>query len=496
MTDELARLDATDQAALVRKGEVTPLELVDAAIARIEAIDPQLDAVIHERFEAARAEASGDLPDGPFRGVPMVLKDLDGFAAGEPYHAGNRHLRSIDFRAPHDSWLTERFRAMGAVVVGRTNTPELGLLPSAEPLAYGPSRNPWDLERSPAGSSGGSAAAVAAGLVPLGHAGDGGGSIRLPASVCGLVGLKPSRGRVSLGPEAGEAWSGLVSRLVVTRSVRDTAGVLEAVHGPMPGDPYAAATPDRPYTDEVGAPVGSLRIGWTTTCPDRSVAVDPEVAAATEDAARLLGDLGHRVDAAHPRAWDDEGAMAELTGHFLNGMAVWTAAELDRLAALAGVPFPPDGLEPHTAALAEMGRAVTGLQLQATIGAVHASGRALAEFWAAEGDPVGPGGAGRGYDVLVTPVVPELPWLLGQFGAGPDSPLDGLFRASAIVPFTVPFNVSGQPAVSVPLGWSASGLPIGVQLVADHGREDLLLRLAAQLEEAAPWSDRLPPVHA
>jgi amidase len=316
--------------------------------------------------------------------------------------------------------------------------------------------------------------------------------------VCGLVGLKPTRGRSSLGPEAGEAWSGLVSRLVVTRSVRDTAGVLAAAAGTMPGDPYTAPPPSRPYPDEVGAEVGRLRIGWSVTCPDPAVAVDPEVAAAVEAAAALLADLGHHVDAAHPQVWDDEEAMGELTGHFINGMAVWTAAELDRLAGLAGAPFPEDGVEPHTAALAEMGRAVTGLQLHATIAAVHGAGRALAEFWADpdDGIAVGLGVPGRGYDVLVTPVIPELPWTLGQFGATADNPLHGLGRAAAVVPFTVPFNISGQPAVSLPLGWSGSGLPIGVQLVADHGREDLLLRLAAQVEAAAPWSDRRPPVHA
>ena len=491
MSDELADLDATAQADLVRRGEASPAELVDAAIARIERVDPELHAVIHPRADRARAEAAGDLPDGPFRGVPMVLKDLDGYQAGEPYHAGTRHLRDLGFVADHDSWLTARFRDMGVVFVGRTNTPELGLLPSTEPVAQGPTRNPWDTSRSPAGSSGGSAAAVAAGLVPLGHAGDGGGSIRLPASVCGLVGLKPSRGRCSLGPEAGEAWGGLVSRLVVTRSVRDTAAVLEAVRGTMAGDPYTAPPPSRPYTDEVGADPGALRVAWTVRSPDPAAPTQPEVAAVVGAAARLLEDLGHRVEERHPRVWDDDEAMAAFTGHFLNGMAVWTAAELAHLGAAAGQPFHAGSVEPHTWALAELGAAVPALAYHEAVEGMHAMSRRLCALW----DGTEPGGEGA-VDLLVTPTIPEEPWTLGQFGGSPEDPTSGLLRASQIVPFTAPFNVTGQPAISLPLGWTEAGLPVGVQLVAAAGREDLLLSVAAQLEAAAPWGDRRPAVHA
>ena len=491
MSDELASLDATAQADLVRRGEASPTELVDAAIERIERIDPQLHAVIHPRFDRARTDAAGDLPEGPFRGVPMVLKDLDGYQAGEPYHAGTRHLRDLGYVADHDSWLTERFRDMGVVFVGRTNTPELGLLPSTEPLAQGPTRNPWDTARSPAGSSGGSAAAVASGMVPLGHAGDGGGSIRLPASVCGLVGLKPSRGRCSLGPEAGEAWGGLVARLVVTRSVRDTAAVLEAVRGSAPGDPYVAPPPSRPYTEEVGADPGALRVAWTVRSPDPAAPTFPEVAAVVGSAARLLEDLGHHVEERHPEVWDDEEAMAAFTGHFLNGMATWTAAELAQLGAAAGEAFHADAVEPHTWALAELGAALPSLAYHQAIDGMHAMGRRISALWAG----TEPGGGGP-VDLLVTPTIPEGPWPLGQLGATSADPTAGLVRAAGIVPFTAPFNVTGQPAVSLPLGSTESGLPVGVQLVAPYGREDLLVAVAAQLEAAAPWAHRRPAVHA
>src|SRR5262245_16735293 len=262
MADDLASLDATAQAALVRRGEVTPLDLVDGAIARIEALNPRLNAVIHPRFEKARAEAKQkDLPDGPFRGVPFLLKDFLALLAGEPIHLGARPLRDARFTAPHDSYLTEKFRAAGFVILGRTNTPELGVLPTTEPDAYGATRNPWNPNHSTGGSSGGSAAAVASRMVAAAHANDGGGSIRIPASECGLVGLKPSRGRTSFGPDLGDSIHGLVCEGVVTRSVRDTAAILDVIAGYMPGDPYTAPPPARPFREEVGAAVGRLRIG-------------------------------------------------------------------------------------------------------------------------------------------------------------------------------------------------------------------------------------------
>ena len=267
MSDDLAFLDALAQAALVREGKVTPVELVESAITRVEKLNPELNAVIHPRFDAARAEAVGVLPDGPLRGVPIVIKDLDASTSGDPLHFGNQALKEAGRQADHDTWLVERLRAAGCVVIGKTNTPEFGLMPTTEPMAYGPTRNPWNTDHGVGGSSGGSAAAVSSGMVPVGHAGDGGGSIRIPASACGLFGLKPTRGRVSLGPDAGESWAGMVVRHAVTRTVRDSAVVLDIIAGPMPGDPYYAPPPARPFADEVGADPGRLRIGVRTTAP-------------------------------------------------------------------------------------------------------------------------------------------------------------------------------------------------------------------------------------
>ena len=354
MESDTAFLDATAQADLVRSGDASPRELVDAAIERIERLNPRLNAVIHERFDRARAEADGDVPDGPFRGVPFVLKDLDGYSAGDPYYGGTKFLRDHDWRPERDTYLTERFRAAGLICVGRTNTPELGLVPTTEPATYGPTRNPWDTERSTGGSSGGSAA-VASGMVPIGHAGDGGGSIRIPASECGLVGLKPTRGRHSLGPEVGESWGGLVARLAVTRSVRDTAALLDAVQGEMPGDPYTAPPPARPYVDELGVDPGALRIGWRLGAPSLASDPHPDVVSAVEGAARLLESLGHRVEESSPAALDDEGFVP----YFINAYNAWVARDLDRLGAAVGTPVTADDVEAGTWALAEAGRAVS-----------------------------------------------------------------------------------------------------------------------------------------
>jgi amidase len=480
MTD-LAALDATDQARLVREGQVSAAELVQAAVDRAVEVNPALNAIIHERYEDAVADAGGPLPDGPFTGVPFVLKDLDGTAAGQPSHAGTRFLQDHGYVATTDSELTARFARAGLVVIGRTNTPELGLVTTTEPEAYGPCRNPWDTTRSTGGSSGGSAAAVAAGIVPMGHAGDGGGSIRIPASECGLVGLKPSRGRSSLGPELGEAWAGLVARLAVTRSVRDTAALLDAVAGPGVGDPYWAPPPARPYVDELTADRVPLRIGWTATSFDGTVEVDPQVAAATEATAALLEQLGHRVEQAAPTAFDGGRALE----HFLPAYSAWVARELDRLGELVGVEPTAEGFEAGTWAIAEAGRAITAAQYLAAIDGLHALARDAIAWWLVDG-----------FDLLLTPTIPELPPTLGQFGSTVEDPLNGLFRAAIPAHFNAPFNITGQPAISLPLHQSTEGLPIGVQLVGAPAREDLLVRTAAQLEEAAPWADRRPTVWA
>src|SRR4051794_31322230 len=307
--DDLTWMDATAQAELVRTGQASPAELVEAAIDRIERVDGSINAVIHRRFEQALDEAKGDLPDGPFRGVPFVVKDLFAPTKGDPMHNGMRALRDAGYVAPADNVLTSRYRAAGFVFVGRTNTPELGLVPTTEPLAHGATSNPWSVTHTPGGSSGGSAAAVAAGLVPAAHASDGGGSIRIPASMCGLVGLKVSRGRISLGPDRDE--TSLSVNHVVTRSVRDCAAILDATHGPGAGDLVVAPPPLRPYVDEVGAPPGSLRVGLLARNPGGEL--HPDCEQAVRRAAALLESLGHKVEERYPPVLD---TAADLGAHF------------------------------------------------------------------------------------------------------------------------------------------------------------------------------------
>ncbi len=472
-------LDACALAELVRDGKASPTELVDEAIERIEKINPELNAVIRPRFDAARREAAGVLPDGPMRGVPIVLKDLMCYMAGEPIHEGMRVLKEAHYVAPHDQELARRLLAAGFVVVGRTNTPELGIVPTTEPAAYGPTRNPWDTTRSTGGSSGGSAAAVASGMVSVGHAGDGGGSIRIPASACGLVGLKPSRARVPSGPEWGDVFAGLVCELAVTRTVRDTAAVLDAVAGPAPGDPYAAPTPARPFSEEVGADPGRLRIGVQSEAFGTTVVTHPDCVVATEAAAALLESLGHVVESTHVDALD----APEFVEAFLLVWAAGIGADVDHYwAEKLGRPIGQDEVEPLTWTLVEAARAANASDFLDAHRKLQAISRRVAQWY--EG----------GFDLLLTPTLAEPPPLLGEFDSPPENPLHGLLRAAALVPFTPPFNVSGQPAISLPLHWNEEGLPIGVQLVAPYGREDVLLRVAAQVEEAAPWAQRRPPV--
>jgi amidase len=478
MDADLARLDATAQAELVRSKEASPAELVDAAIERIEALNPELNAVIHPLYEEGRAEAAGELPDGPFRGVPFLLKDLGASFAGQPLHLGMRALKEVDFRAPIDSYLAQRFRAAGFVTIGKTNLPELGILPTTEPVAYGPSRNPWDTGRSTGGSSGGSAAAVAAGMVPVAHANDGGGSIRIPASECGLVGLKPTRQRISEGPVIGDNMSGLTVELVVSRSVRDTAAILDAVHGPAPGDPYVAPPPERPYVDELDADPGRLRIGLITD-PVADETPQPAVVDAARDAGEMLEDLGHRVEEVDLSPF----AGVDVVPTFMARWAAGQAAVLGQLALAAGREIGAGDVEPLTWALAEMGRRVTAADYLAAVAQHQALTRLVAGLYEA-------------HDLLLTPTLGEVPPPLGSFDdSGPD-PLDAIRRAGLTAAFTALCNVTGQPAISLPLHSSEEGLPIGTQLIAAYGREDALIGIAAQLERAHPWADRVPPLHA
>jgi len=483
MTNPYASLDATAQAELVRSGKASPVELVTAAIDAVEATNEAVNAVIHPRFGHALEEAAAVRPkEQPFAGVPIVVKDLDGTLAGEPYHAGTRHLRDHGYVPDVTSWLFQRLIDAGFVIIGKTNTPELGLIPSTEPIAYGATHNPFAPDRSAGGSSGGSAAAVAAGMVALGHAGDGGGSIRIPAAMCGLVGLKPSRGRVSLGPVEAEPWAGLVSRLAVTRSVRDTAAALDLVSGERVGDPFALSDPPRPFIDEVGAPTGTMRVGWTCETGDGSV-VDPEIAAAVSAAATLIESLGHHVSEATNLPSTDEALVGEMTTHFLTAWPVWVTQSVDQMAVWTGTAPTIDTLEAHTFALSELGRTIGGAAYASALDGLRLLSRRMVSWWDHN-------------DVLVTPTVGQLAPILGQFGPTDDDPLAGVFNATPIVSFTIAFNITGQPAISLPLAMSSGGVPIGVQLVAAPGREDVLLRLAAQLESANPWADRRPVIWA
>lgn len=475
---DLATLDATAQAALVEAGQCSPSDLVEAAIERIERVDPEINAVVTRLFDRAREEAASKaLPRGPFRGVPLLLKDLGCHVRGVPVYDGTRFLRDRDWRAPDDSYLAARFRAAGFIIVGKTNTPELGLSPTTEPNSFGPTRNPWNRDRIVGGSSGGSAAAVAAGLTPIAHAGDGGGSIRNPAGACGLVGLKPSRGRTSMGPGKGEGWAGCVTEHVVTRSIRDAAAVLDCVAGPAPGDPYFAPPPARPFVAELGEAPGSLRIGRFTD--NDFIRAQPESLRAVELTADLLRELGHSVDDAYPSALDE----SELDETTSIAVAVSVARDLAEMEALVGESIEPGDIEPATLAIAEHGRSVSAPAYVANLDRLHAYGRRLRSWWAES-----PGT--DGYDILITPTMAEPAPSIGSIK---DAEVERIIR---LVPYTMPYNVSGQPAIALPLHWTEDGLPVGIQLVARYGAEDLLICLAAQIEATVPWRDRRPPIHA
>ena len=461
--------DAVGLAGLVRAGDVTPRELTEAAIRRIEAGNGALNAVIHPLFDKALAAAdSPDLPDGPFRGVPMLLKDLWPASAGDPVHFGMAAMRDAGYTHPTDGNQVVRLREAGFTFVGRTNTPELGLVATTEPLAYGPTRNPHNTDHGPGGSSGGSAAAVASGMVPVAGAGDGGGSIRIPAALCGLVGLKPSRGRVSNGPTADE-W-GLTVLHVLSRTVRDCAAVLDAEAVPFPGDGVIAPSPDVSFAEAARRAPGRLRVGLRIE-PPGNVEVHPDCAAATERAAALLEQLGHTVEGAGPAALGDERLM---TG-FAKTWGVGAASSLDGLGRLIGRPLTADDVEPATWFMAERGWETLATDLVKVDFAQQRFRRAMARWWA------------DGWDILVTPTTAQPAPRLGELVPTPDEPLRGPIGSIPYGTYTLPFNLTGQPAISVPMGQTTDGLPLGAQLIAAYGREDLLLQVAAQLEATNPW---------
>jgi len=473
--DEYSSLDATALAALVRQRQVKAIELVDAAIERIERLNPILNAVVTPMYEQARAAAMGGLANGPFVGVPFLLKDL-----GAPFDGVRMTMASAfmrNFIPDHDSELVARLKRAGLIIVGKTNAPELGILPTTEPRLFGPSHNPWDINRTPGGSSGGSAAAVAARLVPMAHGNDGGGSIRIPASCCGLFGLKPTRARNPLGPDFGDIFSGLVIDHALTRSVRDSAALLDATAGPDVGDPYWAPPPARPFLQEVGADPGRLRIAFTTTAPT-GVKMHTDCISAVRDAAALCAELGHEVVEAAPEV-NGEGVTQTF-------MVLWSAGcawSIDGMGLVTGKTPTQDQFEPLTWALYEMGRQQSASSYLLSLVFLQRVARDIARFFLK-------------YDVWLTPTLSEPPVPLGTFDSPPENPLQGLRRAEAFVPFTPICNATGQPAMSVPLYWNAEGLPVGVHFVGRFGDEATLFRIAAQLEEARPWVGRRPPVSA
>jgi amidase len=476
LKNELAELDATAQAELVRRGEVTPHELVETAITRIEAVNPELNAVVTAMYDEAREIAAGELPDGPFPGVPFLLKDITAAYRGVRTTLGSRAF--AEFIPKRDSELVVRLRRAGLVVVGKTNTPEFGLVTTTEPELFGPCRNPWDTARTPGGSSGGSAAAVAAGMVPMAHATDGGGSIRIPASCCGVFGLKPTRGRNPLGPTFGDIMSGLLAEHAVTRSVRDSAALLDATSGPDVGDPYWPAAPERPFVDEVGRDPGRLRIAMSSQVGTRTT-VDPDCLAALAEAVRLCEELGHEVVESSPSINDSESLGEAFT-------VIWSSGVIPIVTASGRVRngrADPDAFEPLTLALYEIGKTFTGGDYLIAVQRMQRAARRVAT-WQSD------------FDLWLTPTLAEPPVPLGTFAPPEGDFMAAFLRGGRFAPFTAIANVTGQPAMSVPLFWNDDGLPIGVQFIARYGDEATLFRLAAQLEEARPWAGRHPGVWA
>ncbi len=489
---EYDQLDAIGLAHLVARREVSALEVLEAALERADARNPPLNAIVARYDEEARARARAPLPPGPLSGVPFLLKDLLTAWAGHPVTDSSRFLAGVV--PADDSGVVQRLKAAGLVLFGQTNTPEFGIKGVTESEARGPCRNPWNVEHTPGGSSGGSAAAVAARIVPAAHGNDGGGSLRIPASCCGAFALKASRGRVSFGPEHGALLSGLAIEGVITRSVRDSAALLDVLSGPCLGDPCATPAPARAFLAEVGTPPGRLRVAVTR----RSLfarATHRECAEAVEQTARLLTDLGHDVEEAHPDI-----AREPLIHAYLVALSAQVAADLSR--AVAGLGRRPrrDELEPETLVLAAAGRHLSAADLVRAEAEMHRAARSLAAFHAT-------------HDVLVTPTLAQPPLRVGALSLAPTERfalravaalparrlIELLFDQIAIRSFdvtgnTMLFNQTGQPAMSVPLHLSAAGLPIGVQVAGRLGEESTLFRLAAQLEAARPWAARLPPL--
>jgi amidase len=491
---EYPEYDGLGLAELVRKKEVAPIDLVEEAIQRIEALNPQINSVIHKMYDYARGLAKGPLPKGPFAGVPFLLKDLVAACANEPMRKGCRFFSN--YVPDHDTELTARFKAAGLIIVGKSNVPEFGLTPVTESELFGPCKNPWDLTRTPGGSSGGSAAAVAARLVPVAHGNDGGGSIRVPASCCGLFGLKPSRGRIPTGPDYGDLWLGFAAEHVLSRTVRDSAAMLDATAGPDVGVSYHAPPPARPFLEEVGENPGKLRIAFTSK-PFMGRAVHDDCLKGLESTAKLLRELGHEVVEAAPDI-DGEAFVDAYVGAICGDVR----ADIEEAEKLIGRRPTPRDFEPATWAFGLLGRQISSAESTRQLRFLQGCTRQIGRFF-------------EDYDLLLTPTLGMPPLKIGELGLKPAEVLllsvvnrlragwvlramraaDASTRKTFdFIPYTPVFNVTGQPAMSVPLHWNTEGLPIGSHFAGRYGDEATLLRIAGQLEQAQPWSAKAAPI--
>lgn len=477
MIEGYAEMDATTLASLVARGEVTPDELLDSALEATEALNPKLNAVVLIQESVARAAIRAGLPRGPLHGVPFLIKDLGCEAVDFPSHNGSRLFMNTHYS--RNSAIFERIRGTGCVPFARTTSPEGGIGPATEAAVYGgPTRNPWDLDRTSGGSSGGSGAAVAAGIVPAAHGSDGGGSVRIPASSCGLFGFKPTRARLPDGPFAGEGWAGMAIDGFLTRSVRDTALLLDACEGADPGAPYWAPPLGRGYASSISRPPRRLRVALCETTLT-GAPVHADCRAAAHEAAKLLSSLGHHVEHARPEV-DTEPMMRAWT----DIVACGTALSIGK--ALKGRPLGPDEIEPVSRSAIAHAATIPGTRYLEAVGIVHAYGRQMAGFF-------------EDWDILLTPTLAEPPAKISRFAHSCDDYVafrtgpEGVFAYS---PYTAAFNATGQPAASVPLHMNAEGLPIGIHLAARFGFDEELISLCAELELAAPWAQRRPPLHA
>lgn len=468
---EYGKHDGLGLGALVKEKKVTALELVDEAIARAERINPKINAIIFKAFDAAHESAKNGAPDGPFSGVPILLKDMRAGAIGMPTRSGSRMVPAIP--ADHDATLVTRYRAAGLIPLGKTNVPEFGILPVSESKLYGPARNPWNIDHTPGGSSGGSAAAVAAGIVPLAHATDGGGSIRIPASCCGLVGLKVSRGRITQGPDNADSTAGLSVDNCVTRSVRDCAAMLDLSSTLDFGDPYFAPPQQGSYLDGVKSAPKKLKIAVSTT-NFRGVPFHPDVAEAVQKAVTLCEQLGHTVEEAKPAVNSEE-----MTQAFMTLWATASAFGIEMLMRMTGQKPSLDNLEGLTLGLYERGKAVPAVQQIGAQQMMYRVARLMGKFH-------------EQYDLWLTPTLARPPLKIGTIDIDEQDVEKAFAPIIDYVPFTATQNATGQPAINLPLHWNSQNLPIGVQFVARNGDEMTLLKLAAQFEQAQPWFDKYP----